>query len=254
MSSSIPSAVLAGLRFEAVPRDRSDAYVVTKWVGLDDGVTVRRDAVDRPGGHGSFDAPGYLSAGTFSLSGYVIAPTPEDLLHKRDLLTGLLAAGGTDDLHVQGERDFHIAVGLAGQTAVTVRGADPCVADFLLQLWAADPRKYGEVETFRGGEAASHKGNFEAAPELTIRGNMPSGYTVNGPDGKRYVVTQALTDAETHVIDMRTGWLYKNGALQSGAVGRAETWVIPPGRAVVMTITPVSGTGFLSVAVPRTSI
>lgn len=229
MARHEPSALLEGVRFESVPRDRNRAVIVTKWTGIDEGAAMRRDQLPRPGAHGAYAVPGHLDARVIGMSGHVIDRSPKMLLRTARRLTGLLAGGEFAQLIVMGEREVHMRVGLSAQTSVVVRGNDPCVADFQLQLWAPNPRMYGEVREFAAGQYAYHYGNFPALPELIITGPAPSGYTITGTGGRRYVVTQPLSAGQTHRIDMATGWLYRDGVLQSGAVQQAHTWEVPPG-------------------------
>ena len=92
-----------------------------------------------------------------------------------------------------------------------------------------------------------HRGNTPGIPTIRVTGTMPSGYTINGPGGREYVVEQALTAGQTHEIRMRTGWLYRNGSLQRSAVSRMQTWAIPSASLTTMTLDPVSGSGQMTV-------
>lgn len=232
-----PSALLRGVQFESVPRDRNRAYVVTTWSGIDEGVPVRREQTTRPGAHGAFNAPGYLDARVVGMSGHIIAPTPEQLLNMARRLTGLLADGSTGRLDLLGEREVHLQVGLAAQTMVTVRGNDPRVADFQIQLWAPDPRMYGPMRDYAGGEGAANYGNFPARPTLVVSGTSAGGYTVTGPGGRRVVVTKALAAGAPHEIDFARGGLYIGGARQSRAISIYQPWTVGPGLpAVVATV------------------
>lgn len=251
MARHEPSALLRGVQFESVPRDRNRAYVVTTWSGIDEGVPVRREQTTRPGAHGAFNAPGYLDARVIGMSGHIIAPTPEQLLNMARRLTGLLADGSTGRLDLLGEREVHLQVGLAAQTMVTVRGNDPRVADFQIQLWAPDPRMYGEVNQFTAGQVAFHRGNFPATPVIELTG-AASGNTVNGPAGKAFTITQGRTAGQTHRIDLASGRVYLNGALQLGVVSRGDLWTVPPGLpGVTHTLT---GSGAMKVILPDTFV
>lgn len=251
MARHEPSALLGGVRFESVPQDRNRAYVVTTWSGIDEGVQVRREQVARPGAHGAFSLPGHLDARVVTMAGHVLAPSPEMLLHMVRRLTGLLADGGTESLSVLGEREVHLKVGLAAQTAVTVRGNDPRVADFQLQLWAPDPRMYGEAHEFVSGQTAYHRGNFPATPVIELAG-AASGNTITGPAGKAFTITQSRAAGQTHRIDLATGRVYLNGVLQLGVVSRGDLWTVPPGLpGVVHTLT---GSGTMKVILPDTFV
>ena len=81
---------------------------------------------------------------------------------------------------------------------------------------------------------------------------MPSGYRVNGPGGAQFIVSAALTSGVTHRLDFVNGWLYRNGVLTQGAVSRAQVFTIPPGAPSTVSLTPVSGSGSLTVKVTET--
>lgn len=250
MARHEPSALLEGVRFESVPRDRNRAVIVTKWTGIDEGAAMRRDQLPRPGAHGAYAVPGHLDARVIGMSGYLIDRSPEQLLRTARRLTGLLAGGEFAQLTVMGERGVQMRVGLSAQTSVVVRGNDPCVADFQLQLWAPNPRMFGEVHEYFAGEPAVHYGNFPAAPVLEVSG-APSGYTITGPGGKTFTVTQGLAGGQKHRIDMATGRVYRDGALQVGVVSNGGTWAIPPG---VPGVTHAISAGSLRVLVTDTFV
>jgi hypothetical protein len=81
---------------------------------------------------------------------------------------------------------------------------------------------------------------------------MASGYTIEGPDGAEFSVTQAVTTGHPHTIDMRTGLLSVDGAVVYGQVSSGDTWEIPAGSAVSMTLVPVAGSGTLTATVRDT--
>lgn len=219
------------IRFEGSPRDRRNAFVIgPDGYGGDDAPSVRREAVARSGQHGAHEAPGYRDARVIALSGTIIAETPDKLQHMRDQLTGILAWGqaGRMTLH-RPTGAVWAKVMLADTPTVKVRGVTQREATFQIQFWAPDPRLYGEVREYPAGVAATHRGNFPAAPELIITGPAPDGYTIAGPGGRQYVVTQPLAAGQTHRIDMVTGWLYRDEVLQTGAVQQARTWEVQPG-------------------------
>lgn len=236
-----------------------DGFVIDAdgFTGWDDGVDVRREVHDIPRGHGAFDLPGYLEPRVFAAKGLCYADTPERLEWWRGVLTGLLADGGSGRVVVENRGLTTWAdARLATRSEFTKIPGGATMARYRVQFWAADPRKYGQTRTYGPATivAASHFGNFPAAPLLTVTGAMPSGYTIGGPDGRTFVVSQALTSGHTHRIDMRTGRLTLDGVLQVGAVSVGQTWGIPGGASVTHTLTPVSGTGTITVSVLDTFI
>lgn len=216
------------------------------------GASMRRDVEDRPTSHGQFGAPGYLSGRIVRIVGKLHASSPFDYERKAGRLAAVLADGEAAQMVVQGAETTR---------ALVYRSATPDInpivygelAEFELELWSPDPRRYGESRDFTGA-AAYHRGTFPALPILTVTGNMPGGYSITGPGGRVYSVTAGLPAGSTDQIDMRTGWLKRNGADLGGATGRADTWAIPPGVQVTHTLSPVSGSGQLTATLTDTYV
>lgn len=219
---------------------------------LSGGVSMRRDVDDRPTSHGQFSAPGLLSGRMVALEGKVHASSPYDYERKLNMLSAVLADGGDAPFVVQGAVTTRAVVSRWAEPQVTpiVYGR---LASYQLRLWSPDPRRYGDSATFTSGPAF-HRGTFAAIPLMTVTGNLPGGYTINGPAGAQYIVTAGLAPGATDRIDMRTGWVTRNGAPLDGGVSRADTWVIRPGEQVTHTLSAPSGSGVLTVEVTDTYV
>ncbi|MET0716415.1 MAG: hypothetical protein ABWY57_16030 [Mycetocola sp.] len=227
-----------GIRFRGFADARTEGFYVGEdgLEGWEDGVDARRDAIPRPRGHGDFDLPSYLAPRDISLTGFCVARNIRELAWMRSRLMGLLAEGSaTISVDYQGlTTSATVRRGLTRPSFDSVGGE--LVGTFALSFWAPDPRRYGQVN-LAGPEvtsvAAYHYGNFAALPIIEVHGyNASGGYTIFGPNGKKFIVTQGLFGNDVHRIDMRTGKLTKNGVLQIGAVSRADLWTVPPGVTV----------------------
>lgn len=199
--------------------------------GVLDGTGVRRDGDSRPNQDGEFEADGFLSGISGSISGLVRADSPYDYERAVRRLKSI-PVRGVAPLSVQS------ASGAVYCMAQRVGRVDvrPLVygsaARYMVEWFAPDPFWFGETATFTGSAVSLfHRGDYEASPVVEVVGPQ-SAYTVTGPDGEVFQVNQALSSGQTHRIDMSTGWVYRNGALQVGVVGRGETWSVPPGRVV----------------------
>lgn len=243
---------------EGLPRNEDSAYVISPdgFVGWDDATEIRRTETLRPVAHGSFDVRGFQSARVVTVSGYILARTPAELRSMASRLRGVLADGSSGRVSVDTSEGTSWAdVRLAGKTTVDVLGVSGRDAEFSLSFWSADPRRFGESREFEGPSAvAYHLGNFPAAPILEVRGTLPSGWSVDGPDGRVFQTSQALTAGQVHRVDMAAGRLTRDGVVQVGVVTSGETWAVPPGASVTHAFTPTSGTGSLSVIVTDTFI
>lgn len=196
------------------------------------GADVRREGAERPFAHGAFALPGYLSGRSVSWSGLVLTGSIFEQEHALRALAGLLSDGGSARLSGQGTETLWADVfRVAGASKVLTPGR---VASYSLEVFAADPRLYGETRTFTG-EPAYHYGNFPATPRLMI-GAGSGGYTVTGPNGRQVVVTTAPSGA--HYIDFTNGGLYTAaGVRQVNAITTYRPWTIPPGQTVSASIT-----------------
>lgn len=225
----------------------------------DGGGDTRSESVDRPAAHGEFDSPVFLGSRVITIDGHALAWSPAELGHIRNRVMGLGGNGDRFQLTVEHQQETLWASARRG-TKPTFKDAGIrhglLRARFSVHLVCRDPRKYGEVRTFGPATALTvfQYGNFPGIPELIITGAMPSGYAVHGPDGKQFIVSQALSADQTHRLDFRTGRLYRDNVLQIGAVSNGGTWTIPVGSAVPMTLAPVSGAGSMTVRVPDTFI
>lgn len=253
MSEAILKVRLAGVPFDGDPRAVSGFVIEPGGLsGWSESPSGTDNGGARPNAHGNYDVPMYRTARALSLTGHLLADDPHSLEEMRDRITGLLSDGERGELQVEtvaGIRRANVRV-------VTARAPeiDKTTASFIVQMVAADPRRYGEPNPFGPGTSLQvfHRGNTLAIPTIRVTGSMPSGYKITGPGGRECVVSQGLSSGQTHEIRMRTGWLYRDGALQRAAVTRMQTWAIPPAQQVSMRLVPVSGSGRMEVELPDT--
>lgn len=225
------------------------------WFG---GVDARGDSESREGGDGDFDIPSFLAPRFVTLEGLCHSRSEHEQAQYGDRLSGLFGSGGTRRVTVEGPRgttwaDGKLSLGTRPEFDPTLWGS---VAEYALSIKFNKPQKYGEfhASTVAQSVEAFHYGNFPAAPVITVSGSMPSGYTINGPGGKKFTVTRAVASNSPHTIDMSTGYLSVGGVVVMGFVTRGDVWAIPPGVLVPHSITPVSGSGFIQVTTVDTFI
>ncbi|UOQ58093.1 hypothetical protein MUN78_04405 [Leucobacter allii] len=215
--------------------------------GWFEGVGVKRDAVERQNAHGDYDLPVFREARVVSIQGLVNTRSDMEQDEAINALLGVCADGGRELLTIESP---------LGPTWTYVRLSDGTEVDRLvlgrtakyrLTLRAADPRRYGAVQSFTGTEVdVHHYGNAIAAPVVEVAGPHTAPYTVTGPDGRVVGITQTLTASQTHRIDFSTGRVERNGVAQLGATSSMDVWGIPAGRPAPMTIS--SGVMTVSVA------
>lgn len=250
-------ATIGGIRFEEWPSDPDDAFLITPngLTGWFAGMQLRRLETPRPTAHGAFDAPGFLPARVVAIEGTILARTEMERDRRVDQLAGLLADGQSGRLSVQEDAGRVTWADVRLASCQIDRHPSGLEADFQVQFWSPDPRRYGDVNEFTAGQVLFHRGTVPAFPEVTVTGPFPNGYTISYR-GRQFVVTAALASGAQHVIDMRTGWVKTPaGAVIQGAVSRAETLTVPPGlQTAAVTITGANGTGSLLVKVTDTFI
>jgi len=227
-----------------------DGFYIRALKGLG-GVGVRSDSVPRPQAHGEFDVPVFRTARVVSMEGPCISGSAEVMQHREDMFTAILSEGQS------GQVVFDMPGGPRWGMArlADTPEFDPEIwgqrSQYLIQFKFANPRLFGSSKSFASGESAYHYGNFPATPVFTVSGTM-SGYTINGPGGKKFTVTAAVTAGNPHTIDMATGLLTVGGVTVFGAVSRADTWAIAGGAQVVNTLVPLTGSGTLAAKVTDT--
>lgn len=235
-----------GIRFRGYgDRDDFGFWIGTDgWEGWDTPPAQRAEIIARANAHGAFDSPQYFDAREVTQRGAFRARSSAGLSRMATRLAGVLDGS---------ERKITVAMGGVTQWAKFRRGlVDPQIklysdgalhmAEYEIVHKMRDPRKYGAAALFSGASVqAFHHGNFPAAPVLEVAGPVAAPYTI-ASQGRRFTVTQALSAGQSHRIDMATGWVYRNGTLQTGVVAWAEAFTIPPGLPVTVVTGPPSMT------------
>ncbi len=205
--------------------------------GLFGGVGVRGESVERSFAHGDYSLPVFREARVLTLRGNVHSV---GLVEQQMDLSGLgsvMADGGRETFTVQA--DFGVrwcVVELAGPPDIEVL-VPGRLARFQVMVRARDPRLMG-VERVVSGSSVTvvNHGTFPASPSVVVTGPQSAPYSVSGPGGRSFQVTQALSAGQSHRIDLRSGRVYRDGVFQIGAVGRAQVWTVPPGGTAGMSI------------------
>lgn len=229
----------------------STPYTLATLSGIG-GVGVKRDTVDRESAHGRFPAPGFLDVRTISWSGLILTDTPYEQDHAIRALAGQAGLAEPTRFVSQGAATYWVDVERAEipDPEILVYGK---IASYRCRVEAPGSLLYGETHTYAGTSVqAYHYGNAPAVPDITVTGSMPSGYQVGGPGGAQFIVSAALTSGVTHRLDFTNGWLFRDGVLVQGAVTRAQVFTIPPGAPSTVSLTPVSGSGAMTVKVTDT--
>lgn len=237
---------------------RAGAYI-SEAEGWKDGVDIRRASLDRQQADGEFPSQGFGTARVVSWWGRWYAESDWALDDAGDQFAALLAGGGYERLFAdEPNGTLWGDAGLVSSTFKPIAAGFP-IARYSISLKLPDPRKYGETNRFPvDGRAAAgvsvdarHYGQTTAWPQFEVTGSAP-GYRINGPGGRTYVVTRALA-GETHLVDMKTGRLYVNGAQVLGGIARADRWGIGAGQTVSAVLVISSGSASMRQIVKDTN-
>lgn len=198
--------------------------------GVVDGADTRFDRAERPSRDGDFPAVGYSTGRMGSISGLIHASSGGDFERKRSLLAALPARSPLRMTAQTPDGTFWCDVQRWGKPDVTplVYGRS---ARYMVQFWSPDSRWFGDLRTFRPGDAVYHFGNATATPVVRVVGPVSAPYSVSS-QGRSFTVTQSLSSGQSHRIDMASGWVYRNGVLQTGVVSSAQKFTVPPGPSV----------------------
>lgn len=203
--------------------------------GVLDGAGVRQGGAPRPQADGNFDAPGYAGGISGSISGDLNASSPYDYeqairrlkaIPRRDTSPLVVqSAAGTVRCHARRIGTVDVKTEVYGR-----------LGKYMVEWFAPDPFWYGETTPFAGSIVqVFHRGDDYAYPLIDVPG--PRGpYTIFGPAGERFDVTQTIPAGQKHRIDMSNARVYLEGVLQVGVVGAAGTWSVPPGAPVTVSV------------------
>ena len=211
------------------------------FTGWEDAPPTRSENLERIG-DGSHDAAEFYEARVLTIAGLCRARSGLDLGDMRNDLFGALQGLVQVDVTYQGPPAYVRGRRFGEPVFRTILAGR--IARYQFSLRCPDPLKYGESHEFGSGSDQVvqfwHRGNFPVPPVHVVSG-AGGGYTINGPDGKRFVVTTAVTPGSPHTIDMATGQVTIDGIVRYGIVGQADTWLTRPRMQEVARLVPTSG-------------
>jgi hypothetical protein len=243
--------------------------------GWYDGASVKRTAAVRPNVWGDFSQPGLRNARLIQLVGTAVATTPFELHQMRDRFTSVLAHGGYEMMSLQNKSGTRYAdVALEG-TPAWIQQTDTA-ASWKLDLYAPDPRIYGEIKTLQineyttstqGGlkhplkfplnfytpiesqsqEVVNH-GNVDSWPIFNVQGDFPQGFIITDNLNSRVVFNGTVTQFAPVIIDMRAGTAIQSGVDKSSLMSVRQWFSIPAGQALAPAFEPIqSGVGWCDI-------
>lgn len=203
---------------------------------------IKDNREDVPYGHGGYVLPEFYRERLITITGRVRSKTHSHQHEAINALKGCIMPGQTKTLQVFGHGpDQWANVMLARQTkAVPVTDVH---TSFQISLRSTDPRIFGERRIVTAGAGVAvmveNRGSAPAWPVVVVPGPITAGgYTITGPNGEQYTVTASPGSSSTHHVDMWDGMLRVNSSMSAGGglVGNAQTFTIPPGGKVPVTL------------------
>jgi Phage tail protein len=268
------NVTIDGVIFRSSPFKNPQYVLDEKAVeGFLDGVDVRRSETVRPNQWGDFYEPSLLGSRHISLTGSAIARNPAELLQMRDGFVSLFRGGQYREISIQnsvGKR--YMMVALESQPS-WVQKLDS-VAVWKLDLYAPDPRMYGEIMSIQitdntikggidypmdypldyGGEikvqtlAVTNNGNTESYPVFKVTGNYLSGFSISDTTGRTLKFDGIVTNSAPVIIDNAAGTATQNGTDVTTLLSRRDWISVPAGGSLQPFFIPtVDGVGWCDI-------
>lgn len=234
------AATLAGLVFDSEGADQLDGvtiYLDNNLEGWDGSPGHRRDRNPRLWAHGEFTDRGWAEGRMLTIQGEARCQDALAAVRAEDALSALLAEGVDETLTVTDDNrpTKQASVGRAGD--IKLSWSNDLTVAFLIQLLAADPRKYGLPTTASTGVpvdggglgydlytagsvgvldygmagapgtvALTNTGTADTAPVHTVTGDCPDGFSITElGTGQRLVYAAAVIPGQIIRLDAADG-------------------------------------------------
>lgn len=245
-----------------------------------DGVESRNDSDSRPDGDGEFDQdPIYSGARYPIVIGRASFPTEAELFAARKPFAKLFAHRGPFTIEVESLDGIQQATVVRNGKPTWPMDDAPYVVEFEIPLKAADPRKYGPLQSgstglpVAGGGVESpvispfaqigggspgrveltNNGSTDTIPFLTVSGGgMTGGVELRRIEtGELLRLEWPILDTDVVTFDMGEGQVWLNDqAPIAGYLTKAEWWTLGPGETATVqfsSLGTVTGTPTLTV-------
>lgn len=257
---------------------RLDETAIEGWY---DGVSMRRSDEIRPNAWGDFDTAGTLASRIVALSGTAVARNRIELQEMRDTFTSVLINGDFQKMWVDTTTTDprYMEVGLNGAPQWS-RKTDTFAA-FKIDLYAPDPRIYGELRPytipgtgFDGGmdypitydlyygvnttseiQTIQNNGNADSWPIITVTGEMPDGFRITDNIRNYIEYRGPVTSSSPVVLDFKKGTARQRGQDRTTNIIRRDWFPIKPKSSIYPKLTyNNTGQGWMQVLAQDTWI
>ncbi|MFK0082721.1 hypothetical protein [Glutamicibacter sp. NPDC090743] len=203
---------------------------------------MKQNREDVPYGHGGYVLPEFYGERLITISGRFISKSHLHQHEAMNALRGAIRPGEVKTMQVLGHGPDQWANVMLDRKIRVVPETDT-YASFQISLRSPDPRIFGMARSVPASAGVAvmveNRGSAPAWPKIVVPGAVSSGgYTITGPGGEQYTVTASPSSSQTHYVDMWDGMLRVNSSMAAGAglVGAAQTFTIPPGGKVPVTL------------------
>lgn len=235
------------------PRLMFDPEAIAGW---DDTPGVRRDQTSRPGSHGDFEDKGYYEGRLVTISGFAVTNHARELHQLRDSFVRELQTPMELEpiwVMVTNGAGYRYMKATQGSGLSWVQVTDT-YAKWKLDLYAADPRQYGELKHSQVFSATQdtrgidytigypldwgtntaikspilyNNGNSRSWPKFIVRGDLPSGFSITNGGSKSVTFTGPVFSGSPVTIDMFDGTATVAGVDRSYQLSRRDWFFIP---------------------------
>ena len=249
--------------------------------GFYDGVNVKRSEESRPNQWGDFSEPTLLGPRVLTLTGYAKGKNPTELHALRDEFTALLVNDQYVEISVANSVwTRYLTVALTGKPSWIIETDN--VARWKLELYAPNPRIYGEERTVQTvaktdteglaflleypltytitgdpvpEQFVTNNGNTTAYPVFKVTGDFEAGISLTDNNGKYVTYTGLITYAAPVEIDMGKGTATQNGIDKTVLLSQRDWLTVPAYSTIQPSILPLeNGAGWCDIIIRDTWI
>lgn len=227
-----------------------DPEAISGWF---DGAGNDVDSAVRPNQWGDFPEKPRLTSRLITITGTAIASSPPELYRMRDDLVSMFGSdkyGIVKVSNASGDRYAEVAV----INDVVWKQELDSAATYRIELFAPDPRIYGETQQVQIGDSSisgglkyqlkypinfnlprqnilhyiTNDGSVDSWPVFIVTGDYPSGFTISDNAGHKVTYSNTVTMQAPVTIDMARGTALQSGNDVSTWVTERQWFSIPP--------------------------
>lgn len=243
-------------------------------LGWTDGTGVKRSTASRPNAWGDFSEPGLRNSRLITVTGTAVATTAIELHQMRDAFMGILSEGQYGEFALQNKSGTRYATVALEGTPGWIQQIDTA-AFWKLDLYAPDPRIYGEDKTMTLGTSSAaaggltfplkmpldfhtditdqlrviyNAGNTKSWPSFKVTGDLPGGFVISDNRGSIVRYEGPVSSYSPVTIDMGKGTAIQNDVDNSIRLSVRQWFPIEPLQSISPSFEPIiTGPGWCDI-------